>query len=153
MCYHRFGCESLSTPLLVFQALYGTTGASNAILRLVRNGELQLAISVPVFEEYRDVLLRKKTLRQLALSSHDIQSVLEFVALVGVRTPIDYLWRPNLKDETDNIFVELAVASGSEYLVTQNVRDFTVGNELRFDSFRIVTPSDFMTAWRNRSHG
>ena len=137
----------------VFQALYGSTGASNAILRLVRNGELQLAISVPVFEEYRDVLLRRRTLRQLALSSDDIQSVLEFVALVGVRTAIDYLWRPNLKDETDNIFVELAVASGSEYLVTQNVRDFTVGNELRFDSFRIVTPSDFMTAWRNRSHG
>ncbi|RJP34864.1 MAG: PIN domain-containing protein [Candidatus Omnitrophota bacterium] len=73
---------------------------------------------------------------------------MDFIALIGVATPIHYLWRPNLRDEKDNIFVELAVTSGSEYLITRNIRDFTVGAELRFDSFRLLTPSEFMKDWR-----
>ena len=125
---------------VLYQSLYSSSGASHAILRLVRSGEIRLALSVPVFEEYQDVLNRRTTRKELGLSSGDIRSILDFVVLVGTETSTSYLWRPNLKDENDNMFVELAIASGSEYLVTQNTRDYTVGNELRFDSFRIVTP-------------
>ena len=48
---------------ILYQALRSRTGASHAILQLVRTGELQLAISVPVFEEYKEVLLRPSVLR------------------------------------------------------------------------------------------
>ena len=121
-------------------------------MRLIRSGEIRLALSVPVFEEYQDVLNRRTTRKELGLSSDDIRSLLDFVVLVGTETSTSYLWRPNLKDENDNIFVELAVASGSEYLITRNIRDYTVGNELRFDSFRIVTPKEFMIEWRGTHH-
>ena len=119
---------------------------------MIRAGDVQIAISVPVFEEYRDVLHRPKTIKETGRSREDIEKVLDFIALVGVATPIDYLWRPNLKDEADNMFVELAWASGSEYLITRNVRDYTIDNELILDSFSITIPSDFLKVWR-RSHG
>ncbi len=138
---------TLDTNIL-YQALYSRSGASHAVLQLIRLGEIQLALSIPVFEEYREVLLRKKTRDETGLSTEEMEKVLEFIALIGVATPIDYLWRPNLRDEADNCFVELAVASGSEYLITRNIRDYTVGNELRLDSFRIVTPNEFIQEWR-----
>ena len=137
---------------VLYQALYSSAGASHAVFGLVRRGDLQLALSVPVFEEYRDVLLRPRVLKETGLTRDDVEAVLEFVALVGVATPIDFLWRPNLRDETDNMFVELAVASGSEYLITRNRRDYSVGKDLLFDSFRVVTPTEFLPAWR-KQHG
>lgn len=137
---------------IIYQALYSSAGASHAILQMIRSGEVQIAISVPVFEEYRDVLYRPKTIKETGRSREDMEKVLDFIALVGVATPINYLWRPNLRDEADNMFVELALASGSEYLITRNVRDYTVDNELILDSFSITTPSDFLEAWRRR-HG
>ena len=137
---------------IIYQALYSSAGASHAILQMIRTGEVQIAISVPVFEEYRDVLFRPKTLKNTGRSREDMEKVLDFIALVGVATPIDYLWRPNLRDEADNMFVELALASGSEYLITQNVRDYTIDNELILDSFSIIISSDFLEIWRRR-HG
>ena len=137
---------------IIYQALYSNAGASYAILKMIRASEIQIAISVPVFEEYRDVLCRPKTPRELGLSRENIERVLDFIVMVGVATPISYLWRLNLKDEAANMFVELAFASGSEYLVTRNIRDYTIDNELMLDSFSIATTSEFLEALRGR-HG
>lgn len=142
---------TLGTNIL-YQALRSRNGASYAVLQLVRSGDLQLAISVPVFEEYRDVLLRPVVQRETGLDRSDIEAVLDFIPLAAVPTPIDFLWRPNLRDETDNKFVELAVTSGSEYLVTRNRRHYSIGNMLRFDFFKVVTPADFLDQWR-KLHG
>ncbi len=137
---------------ILYQALRSRLGASHAILQLVRTGDLQLAISVPVFEEYRDVFLRPSVLKEIGLDRSDVEAVLDFIALAGVPTLIDFLWRPNLKDESDNMFVELAVASESEYLITRNRRHYASGSALRFDSFSIVTPAEFLNQWR-KQHG
>ncbi len=40
-------------------------------------------------------------------------------------------WRPNLKGESDNQLIELAVAGGASKIVTANIRDF-VRAELPF---------------------
>ncbi len=58
-----------------------------------------MALSVTVFEEYREVLYRPKTLKETGFSRKDMEKVLEFIAFIGVGKPIDYLWRPNLKGE------------------------------------------------------
>jgi putative PIN family toxin of toxin-antitoxin system len=137
---------------ILYQAVCSRLGASNAILQLVRSGDLKLAISVPVYEEYCAVLTRPQVRRATGLSQLDIDAILEFIALAGMPTPIDFLWRPNLNDESDNMFVELAIASGSEYLITRNRRHYSIGNQLRFDSFTVVTPAEFLTQWR-KIHG
>lgn len=137
---------------VLFEAFYSKLGASYQILRLIRHGEVSMAISVPLFQEYRDVLSRADSKRQLGLDDADVEVVLQFIATVGRPTDISFSWRPNLKDEADNMVVELALASRSEYLVTSNVRDFTEGADLKNDDIRIVTPKEFLREWR-RSHG
>lgn len=134
---------------IIFQALYSSSGASHQILKMIRAGELSLAISIPVYKEYQDVLKRKRSLDFIGKTADEIETVLEFIALVSEPFVMNYLWRPNLKDEKDNIFAELAFNSGSKYLITKNIKDFTIGNEMKLDSFEIITPSDFLYRWRH----
>jgi len=136
---------------IIFQALYSSTGASHQILKMIRTGELSLAISIPVFKEYQDVLKRKRSLDFIRKTEEDIDIVLEFIALVAEPFVMNYLWRPNLTDEKDNIFAELAFNSGSEYLITKNIRDFSIGNELKLESFEVITPGDFLSMWRRNN--
>lgn len=111
-----------------------------------------MAISVPVFQEYRDVLSREDNRRRLRLNEESINAIMQFIAITGRLTNIWYVWRPNLRDEGDNMMVELARASGSEYLITQNVKDFTLDADMRNDDLHIVTPAEFMEVWRD-THG
>jgi putative PIN family toxin of toxin-antitoxin system len=137
---------------VLFQALYSNAGASHAILRLIREGAVKLAISVPVFGEYQDVLRRPEKLKELGRSAQEMSTVLNFIAFIGRPFPVYFRMRPNLRDENDNAFVELAFASGSSHLITKNIRDFTVDSDLRLDQLRIVTPAQFMKEWREK-HG
>jgi len=53
--------------------------------------------------------------------------------LISQEIDPSFLFRPNLKDENDNMFVELAIASQSKYLITSNTKSFVSG-KLLFDS-------------------
>lgn len=132
---------------VIFQAMSNGNGASFFILDLVRNQEISLALSISTFKEYEDVLLRKTSLENFKLSKKEIKTILQFIAYIA--KPIDprFLFRPNLIDEDDNKFIELAMASGAEYLVTSNIKDFK-NAQLKFDNFEIVTPAQFYKMWR-----
>jgi putative PIN family toxin of toxin-antitoxin system len=135
---------------VLFQAFYSRAGASYQIVRMVRFGELEMAISVPVFQEYRDVISRPENKTFLGLDNSDIDTIMDFVATVGRVTHISYSWRPNLRDEADNMIIKLARASGSEYVITRNVKDMTIGSDMKNDDIQVVTPGDFLARWRKR---
>ncbi len=132
---------------IIYQALRSSRGASYAIFQLIRNGHIKIAISHAVLLEYEDVLTRQSSLESFEMENEDIQKILRFISYVSKKYEPRYLFRPNLKDENDNIFVELAVVSQSQYLITQNLKDFR-NSELKFDCFRTLTPSDFLKIWR-----
>lgn len=132
---------------VMYQALPSSMGASFAIVQMVREGSITLALSHQVLLEYEEVLTRPASLRAFDLTRSDVGAVLRFAAYVSEKFEPRFLFRPNLRDETDSIFVELAVVSRSEYLITQNIRDYRDG-ELKFESFRAVTPATFLTEWR-----
>ena len=136
--------------IILYQALKSTTGASYLILQQVRNRKIQIALSVPVFFEYQDVLTRDKSLKNFKLQLNDVEKYLRFIAYIGKTFEIYFLLRPNLKDEKDNKIVELAVTSQSDYLITSNIRDFK-NAELKFDQLKIITPSEFVKMWRNKN--
>ena len=148
MCYHHDMKIVVDTSVM-FQALMSSTGASHEILRLIRTAEIQIAISVPVFEEYSDVFLRQSSLTSFNLEANEIVSFLDFIALVSVKTDIRFLMRPNLQDENDNIFAELAFASGADYLITRNTKDFLNNSDLILDSFQVVNPYEFLQVRRS----
>ena len=140
----------LDTNVLL-QSLRSNNGASFFILELIRESKLNIALSIPVFNEYEDVLKRPEILKDLNLKKNDIDKILTFLAYIGKSYNTYYLFRPNLQDENDNIFIELAIASNSKYIITNNIKDFTRNNELRFDSIKIQTPSEFVKNWRKKN--
>ena len=137
---------------VLYQALRDSAGASYYVLQLIRQQRLELVISIPVFMEYRDVLLRPGTLDDIGLSRRETSAVLRLIAYIARPVSIYFLMRPHLTDESDNKFVDLAFASNSRFIVTSNIADFTRDVDLKFDSFDIVTPGQFVRLWR-RHHG
>jgi putative PIN family toxin of toxin-antitoxin system len=132
---------------IIYQALRSSTGASYEIFRLIRNGEIRMALSHAVLLEYEAVLTRGESVKYFDLTLEDINKVLRFIAYISEKFEPKFLFRPNLLDEDDNIFVELAVVSQSSYIITRNLKDFR-NSELKFDSFEVITPSDFIKIWR-----
>jgi putative PIN family toxin of toxin-antitoxin system len=133
---------------VLFQALKSNTGASHYILHLVREEKVLLALSMQVFHEYEDVLKRPEKIETLGLSLTDIENVLRFIAYIGKPFVTYFLFRPNLRDENDNIFVELAIASHAGHIITSNIRDFTHNANLKFDNIKAITPTEFVKDWR-----
>jgi len=138
---------TLDTNVLL-AALLSQAGSSHLILNLVIEGKLNLALSTPVVLEYEDVLKRKEMLEKLNLAHGDIEDLLDLLVMLADKQAIFYRLRPNLFDENDNLFVECAFSSNSNYLVTSNVRDFN-RSELKSYPFKVMTPGNFYYLWRN----
>jgi putative PIN family toxin of toxin-antitoxin system len=138
----------LDTNIIV-QAIC-SKGASHWILQQVFQQTFQLAVSHAVFQEYEAVLKRPVIRTKTTLSLQQIEDVLAALLEVASFQVIYFSWRPNLPDEKDNIFVELAFASQCDYLITSNSRDFQRA-ELKMDSFRIIAPGEFVKQWREKN--
>ena len=54
---------------------------------------------------------------------------------------------PNLRDEGDNHSIELAVAAGAGWIITNNLADFR-GAQLKFPEIRIVAPGEYLKETR-----
>ncbi|MEM7117562.1 MAG: putative toxin-antitoxin system toxin component, PIN family [Chloroflexota bacterium] len=135
---------------VMYQALHSQNGASFYVLQLIRTRQIELALSVPVFIEYQDVLYREKSVAAFDLSKNDVAAFLRLIAYLGKPHDIFYLWRPNLRDEADNMLFELAIASHSQWLIANNIRDFSIGKELAHDGLHIATPNQFVQTWRQK---
>ena len=133
---------------VIFSGLYSKKGASHFILNLILDEKIKLAISVQTYFEYYDVLTRSKNLEQLEWSIAEIEDFLDLLALLAQKHDIYYLLRPNLPDESDNIFVECAFASNSEFLISGNTKDFKKG-ELKGLNYKLTTPKEFYKIWRD----
>jgi putative PIN family toxin of toxin-antitoxin system len=110
----------VNTNVLV-AGLIGGKGPNREILRRCLQSELQPYVGNSLFLEYRDLLNRD---RIQALCKQTSVSLMEFLdGFAHVCTPFDvqYLWRPNLKDEADNHLLENAIAAGVSYIITNNV--------------------------------
>ncbi len=132
----------LDTNVLVSGLCRYEGSATYEIVRSI-GARWDVAITTAVFLEYEDVLLRPVIRKWTRLSRQATLTVLDFLAEQGLRSSIAYTWRPNLGDEADNKFVECAIASGAEFLVTGNTRDFQRADLGPF-AFSIVSPKDFV---------
>jgi len=97
-------------------------GASHALLSHLPDARFQPVVSVPLFLEYRAVLLRPENL--LGRRAAQAEAFLDFLLSISHLQEVFYLWRPALPDPDDDMILELAVASRCRYIVTHNLRDF-----------------------------
>ena len=109
----------------------------------------QLAVTAQIFHEYEDVLRRPRIRKVTGLRPQEVDAVLDYIAQVGQETTTYYYWRPNLPDESDNKFVECAVSSCADYIVTGNRAHF-VRSELLRSGLRLSPPRSFSRFLRDR---
>jgi putative PIN family toxin of toxin-antitoxin system len=109
------------TSVLV-AAARSKNGASHILLSQMPNAQFQPVVSVPLFIEYRAVLLRPENLLQRPPAQ--AESFLDFLLSASYLQEVFFLWRPALPDPDDDMILELAVAAGCRYIVTHNLRDF-----------------------------
>jgi len=128
----------IDTNVLI-SALKSKQGASHKLLLLLANDVFIPNISVPLFVEYESVAKRVGLLSDL--NSSEINSILDYFLSKSNIRKIFYLWRPFLKDQKDDLVLEVAVESQSEYIITFNTSDFS-GSE-KF-GVKIITPYEFM---------
>ena len=129
---------TIDTNVLV-TALKSRRGASYKLLSYLGQNLYTFVLSVPALMEYEDVLKRKNL--DIKVSHKTIDDILDRLAYLGEHREIFFLWRPYLKDPKDDLFLELAVESNCDYIVTYNKSDF-VGMD-KF-SIQALTPKEFL---------
>ena len=129
----------IDTNILV-SALRSDMGASYLFISQLPSQKFQISLSVPLYIEYQDVLTRKEHLTG-ASTKEEILAFLRYLCKIANRQKIFYLWRPWLKDPKDDMVLELAVASNSQFIITYNLKDFS--NIQKF-GIKAITPKDFL---------
>ena len=97
-------------------------GASFRILSMVGASVFETNLSVPLALEYEAVLLRHKEL--LGLTSTQVLGFVDYLCSISNLHEIYYLWRPLLRDPSDEMVAELAVKARVRYVITHNIKDF-----------------------------
>jgi len=107
---------------VIFSGLLTKKGYSHLLLKNIDHPDLRLNISVPLILEYEKMFFER--LSDLTLSKTDITNFLDFICRISAHIKIHYLWRPFLKDQYDDMVLELAINCSAKYIVTYNVKDF-----------------------------
>jgi predicted nucleic acid-binding protein len=116
-------------------------GASRLVLRKALTSDFQPLFGNALWMEYMDLMGRDVWGSESTIQERE--AVLAALAQKGRWVNIYYAWRPNLPDEGDNHLVELAIAGGSNTIVTHNVKDPRTG-ELHFTGLDVLLPTEFL---------
>ena len=136
----------IDTSVLV-SAARSRQGASFALVSSLPNLRFEFALSVALYTEWQAVLTRPEHLPP-GLRVEDVLAYLRYLTSIAHLQDVYYLWRPFLRDPDDDMVLECAVASSSQYLVTHNIRDFQRIDEL---GIAPITPAAFLDLLRSSS--
>ena len=109
---------------VVVAAMRSPRGASATILRAARQGRATLLASMPLALEYEAVSIRAEHRLAAGLSEREVKVFLTAVVAMAEPVTTHFLWRPQLRDPSDEMVLEAAINGRADALVTFNVRDF-----------------------------
>jgi len=124
---------------VLYAGLYSSKGASFKVLQAIEKDNLKLVMSTTLLFEYEDILKRNQIV--LDLSDGEVEKILDFLCKQSDHQKIYFLWRPRLADSKDDHLLELAVASGTKFIVTHNTKDFNGVEEFGTKS---ITPKKLL---------
>jgi len=124
---------------VVISALLKPESNPALIMSLILRGDCRLCVTKKIFTEYEEVWGRGK------FKNLDQASVREFLSTLKKRA----LWviprvaiNDVAKDPDDNAFLECAVESKADFLITGNIHHFP---EKKFHRTSILTPAEFVS--------
>jgi len=123
---------------VIISALLKPESNPALILSLILRGDCRLCLTEKIFTEYEEVWGRSK------FKNMDHTSVRRFLSTLRKRA----LWViPKVaidvaKDPDDNAFLECAVESKADFLITGNIHHFP---EKKFHRTSILTPAEFVS--------
>ena len=134
------------TSVLV-AAARSRNGASFQLLSMLPSPRFELALTIPMYTEWQSVMTRAEHMPPGA--SVDLtMRYLRYLASMAHLQDVHFLWRPFLSYPDDDMVLECAVASGSQFIVTHNIRDFRRVEELKVQA---IKPADFLNLMRTTS--
>jgi len=124
---------------VLYAGLYSSKGASFRVLQAIEEGRIKMVISTTLLFEYEDILKRNQV--DLGLSKQEIEKALDYLCMKSEHQKIYFLWRPRLPDPKDDHLLELAIASGTRFIVTHNTKHFEGVEKF---GIRTITPKELM---------
>lgn len=113
---------TLDTSILV-AAVRSRNGASFQLVSMLPSREFEIALTVALYTEWQAVLTRPEHL-PAGVTADEALGFVRYLASVAHLQDVHFLWRPFLRDPDDDMVLECAVASGSRFIVTHNMKDF-----------------------------
>ena len=124
---------------VIVSALRSRNGYSFNLLSIIDDKRFKVSISVPLILEYEEAIKRDQ--KYIKLNKSDVNAVLDYICLVAEKRKIFYLWRPFLKDPSDDMILELAVESESDFIISFNKKDFVGTNKFNIE---VISPKEFL---------
>ena len=135
----------LDTSVLV-AASRSRNGASFQLVSMLPTPRFEIALTIAVYTEWQAVLTRPEHLPP-GVTAEMALGFLRYLLSGAHLQDVHFLWRPFSRDPDDDMLIECAVSSGSEFIVTHNVKDFRRVEELKV---RAITPADFLGLLRSK---
>ena len=132
----------LDTNVLV-SGLLSPFGPPGEIVRLVSAGAVTLCLDARILTEYDEVLARSR----FWFDGDSVAALLDYLDAASETVAAEPL-RERLPDADDEPFLEVAVASSADYLVTGNLAHFP---EPARAGVTVLTPAHFIERYRSRS--
>lgn len=135
----------MDTNVLVAGACRHEHSRAYELLLGVLEERFPIILTEPIFLEYLDVLARPVVRALTGLTRHQSEDLVADLSALSRQVQLRFSWRPNLRDERDNKFVEAAIHTAA-VIVTYNVRDFR-SPELVPHGWTVMTPQEFLARY------
>ena len=126
---------------IIVSGLLSPFGNPAEILRLLTLGKITICLDARIMVEYFEVLNRSK----FKFNKNTISILLKEIELTGelsVGIPLNN----SLPDSDDNMFLEVALGSNADCIITGNLNHFPKKQCL---NMKIFSPADFLKYYKN----
>ncbi len=121
---------------VIISSFLTPAGNPSRILRLILQGDLEIVIDEQILAEYTEIASRPI----FQLDRDKVQIVLDYLRSVAIHAPSLPLV-PSLPDPGDEPFLEAALSTKSDFLITGNKKHYPART---CKDITVVTPSEFL---------
>ncbi len=136
----------MDTNVLVSGACRHELSLAYQLLLGVLEQMFPIILTEPIVLEYLDVLARPSIQTLTGLTYRQSEELIADLISLSRKVQLRFSWRPNLRDEEDNKFVEAAIHAAA-VIVTYNVKDFR-SPELGQYGWTVMTSQEFLARYQ-----